>query len=192
MADARDSTVVVGYDGGQQAGDALALGELLCDALEAKLVLSCVFPFDPRISTPGSEEERALERQRCEELLRDAPLTRFADRNVERVALPASSAAHGLHELVAARKADVLVLGSVHRGPLQRVVPGSVATRLLHGTPCPVAVAPRGYAAGEPKLGTVGLAFDGMEEAGVTAREAGRIALAADAALPRSCAARPG
>jgi hypothetical protein len=93
---------------------------------------------------------------------------------------------------VATLKADVLVLGSVHRGPLQRVVPGSVATRLLHGTPCPVAVAPRGYAAGEPKLGTVGLAFDGMEEAGVAAREAARIAPAADAALPRSRAARPG
>jgi nucleotide-binding universal stress UspA family protein len=169
--------VVVGYDEGEQSHDALALGELLCDALGGKLVLAHVYPFDPRLRTLSYEDEREAARKAAEELLRDAPLGRFRKRNVERVAVPASSPAHGLDQLVRDRDAGLIVLGSVHRAPMQRVFPGSVALKLLHGGPCPVAVAPRGYASEPHELRTVVAAFDGNEE--------GRHAVLEAAASPR-------
>jgi nucleotide-binding universal stress UspA family protein len=175
--------VVVGYDEGEQSHDALALGELLCDALGGKLVLAHVYPFDPRLRTLSYEDEREAARKAAEELLRDAPLGRFRKRNVERVAVPASSPAHGLDQLVRDRDAGLIVLGSVHRAPMQRVFPGSVALKLLHGGPCPVAVAPRGYASEPHELRTVVAAFDGNEEGRHAVLEAGRIAAATGAQL---------
>ena len=51
-----------------------------------------------------------------------------------------------------------MVVGSTHRGRFGRVVPGSVTARLLHGTPCAVAVAPRGLR-GRPAVRRIGVAF---------------------------------
>ncbi len=42
--------------------------------------------------------------------------------------------------------ADLVVLGSTHRGPLGRIVPGTTMEHLLAGAPCAVAVAPPGFA----------------------------------------------
>jgi nucleotide-binding universal stress UspA family protein len=42
--------------------------------------------------------------------------------------------------------ADLVVLGSTHRGPLGRIVPGTTMEHLLGGAPCAVAVAPPGFA----------------------------------------------
>lgn len=41
--------------------------------------------------------------------------------------------------------ADLLVLGSSHRGAVGRVLIGSVTEQILHGAPCAVAVAPVGF-----------------------------------------------
>jgi nucleotide-binding universal stress UspA family protein len=43
----------------------------------------------------------------------------------------------------AAEEQDVLVCGSRDRGPLGRVVLGSISHALLHGAPCPLIVLPR-------------------------------------------------
>ena len=61
-------------------------------------------------------------------------------------ALRQASPARALHELAEQLDADLVVLGSAQFGAIGRVVIGSVAMRLLHGLPCPVAVAPKGYA----------------------------------------------
>ncbi|MBS1676042.1 MAG: universal stress protein [Actinobacteria bacterium] len=44
------------------------------------------------------------------------------------------------------QEADVVVLGSTHRGPLGRIVPGTTMEHVLGGAPCSVAVAPPGFA----------------------------------------------
>jgi nucleotide-binding universal stress UspA family protein len=76
--------------------------------------------------------------------------------------------------------AQMLVLGSCHRGPLGRTLAGSVGESLMHGAPCAVAVAPRGYGAGgQPSLLHFGVAYDGSDEA--------RIALETAVALARRC-----
>lgn len=175
--------IVVGYDEGEASRDALALAELLGEALGAGLVLAHVYPFDPRLRTLSYEAEREAARRAAEDLLCDAPLERVQDHQVQRAAVPASSPAHGLDQLARDRGAELIVLGSVHRAPVQRVFPGSVALKLLHGAPCPVAVAPRGYASEPRELRTVVAAFDGNEEGREAGLEAARIAVAADAQL---------
>ncbi len=55
------------------------------------------------------------------------------------------SASGGLLEAVEELKAEVLVLGSASDGKLGQVVIGSTADRLLHSSPIPLAISPRGY-----------------------------------------------
>jgi len=55
------------------------------------------------------------------------------------------SVSGGLVEVVEELDADVLVLGSSANGQLGQVVVGSTADRLLHSSPVPVTIAPRGY-----------------------------------------------
>jgi nucleotide-binding universal stress UspA family protein len=62
-------------------------------------------------------------------------------RTVANVSVPA-----GLHALARKLDAGLIVVGSTTRGAGGRVLTGSTAERLLHGAPCPIALAPRGYA----------------------------------------------
>ena len=76
------------------------------------------------------------------------------------------------------------MVGSTHTGRAGRVLPGSTAERLLHGSPCPVAVAPKGYTrrpGAEP--GIVGCGFDGSQSAQRALQAAEQIAAATGARL---------
>jgi nucleotide-binding universal stress UspA family protein len=99
-----------------------------------------------------------------ERIRRLAPALEGIERWEPRI-VEATSAARGLHEITAREHADLLVIGSTHDGALTRVVPGTVARRLLHGSPCPVAFAPRGFRPPAPgHAAVVGAAFDGSPE----------------------------
>ena len=65
--------------------------------------------------------------------------------DVEFRALPASSPAHGLHDLAVNDQADVIVLGSRRLGPWTTAALGGVSENVMRAAPCAVAVAPRGY-----------------------------------------------
>lgn len=84
------------------------------------------------------------------------------------------SAARALHEAAEAEVAALLVVGSTDRGAVGRVLPGSTAERLMHGSPCPIAVVPHGWQP-EGGLQTIGVAYTDSDE--------GREALAAAHAL---------
>jgi nucleotide-binding universal stress UspA family protein len=107
-----------------------------------------------------------------------------ASLQVERRAVRGSSAAAALQELAEAEHPRAFVLGSCHRGAVGRVVIGGVAERLLHGSPCPVVVAPRGLAERGPvRLGTVCVGFDGRPEAWTALQRGAQIAAAAGGRL---------
>lgn len=103
----------------------------------------------------------------------------------------------GLGDLVRAHGADLVVLGSTHRGPVGRVVPGATVERLLGDPPCAVAVAPPGFAhrtdgAGwRPLVGegddaglrVIGVGFDGSEASRAALATATELALPNGAAL---------
>ena len=57
------------------------------------------------------------------------------------------------------------MLGSSRHGTAGTVTAGGVGRALLHGAPCPIAVAPTGYASADSsRPATVGVAFDGSDE----------------------------
>lgn len=94
------------------------------------------------------------------------------------------SPARRLHEQASARHAEVVVLGSSHRGEADETAPDKVLRRLVHESPAPIAVAPRGYAdraIGLPRV--IGVAFDNSPEAHRALEFAARLATTAAAAL---------
>lgn len=68
-----------------------------------------------------------------------------ADTDVEAISISGRSVPQQLHALAAEKQARLVVVGSTSRAVTGRVLPGSTAERLLVGSRCPVALAPRGY-----------------------------------------------
>ena len=60
------------------------------------------------------------------------------------------SPARVLHELAESRSAAMLVLGAIQRAGVAHILPTGVGERLLQGAPCPIAIAPHGYAQQTP------------------------------------------
>ena len=104
--------------------------------------------------------------------------------SAECVAVDSSSAAHGLHDLAEQEQADLIVVGSCHRGRVGRVLAGSVGERLLQGAPCGVAIAPRGFPDREvARVGVVGVGYDGNPESKAALEGAVELARAAAASV---------
>jgi nucleotide-binding universal stress UspA family protein len=82
----------------------------------------------------------------------------------ELMSVRASSPGRGLHELAEREHADVLALGSSHRGFLGRVLLGDDTRAALEGAPCAVAVAPAGYTSSQHSIATIGVGYDGSAE----------------------------
>jgi nucleotide-binding universal stress UspA family protein len=101
-----------------------------------------------------------------------------------------TSPARALHRMAERERADVLVVGSAHRGAVGRVLGGDVALGSLHGSPCPVAVAPRGMADRDATpLSRIGVGFDGTPESREALALAVALAKSAHARLELLCAA---
>jgi len=72
------------------------------------------------------------------------------------------SAARGLHRAIEEDGAALAVVGATTRGAAERAALGSVAERVIHGSPCPVAVVPHGFAG--TGLHTIGVAYTDSPE----------------------------
>ena len=157
------------------------LGRLIAETTGDELALVIALPYDPLLV--GLEEyERALKEDSERLLQRARP--RLDGVRFETLVYGGDSAPRLLHDLAERESASMVVLGSTHRGPLGRLVPGSVAERLLAGAPCAVAVAPRGYASREQRpIRSVGIGFDGSPESRDALALAAGIAAAAGSRL---------
>jgi nucleotide-binding universal stress UspA family protein len=152
--------VIVGDDGHDGGADALALARALAPG--AELILATAYPFDP---APSRFMQLGYGN-----LLRDDALKALRERaeaaglpDVRTVAVADSSPARALHHLAEAEHADLVVTGTASHGAVGRMFLGDVSRDVLHGSPCPVAVAPRGFSAGTPA--TIGVAYDHTPEA---------------------------
>jgi nucleotide-binding universal stress UspA family protein len=172
-------SVIAGFDASDQSRDALALAQALTDP-DGELVVCCVFPPDPPlvepIDAPLSAESEAVRR------LEEAERQLGADARASYLARRGFSAAEGLQAAAEARGCDLIVVGSSHRGAFGRILPGSVTRQVLQAAPCAVAVAPQGlHTTPWEAPRTIGVAYDGSDQAGV--------ALHAAAAMARSSGA---
>jgi nucleotide-binding universal stress UspA family protein len=164
--------IVIGYDGSDEAKDALRLAADLRKAFGAELVVTPVDEIEPywgdlnleQLNEGRDDYFRRMFAQASEQL---------GDSDFKRV-VASGSAPAALVQVAEAEKPDVLVVGSSHRAGFAKVLPGSTGDRLLAGSPCAIAIAPKGYAdAGENGIRHIGVAYDGQDES----------ALALDAAI---------
>jgi nucleotide-binding universal stress UspA family protein len=163
--------IVAGYDGTERAKDALALAARL-RAEDGVVIAGCVYP------ATGPGRSRQLEPGLAEAALETLGGAR-SQIDAHWLSLRpvlGHSPAHGLHVLSEEAEADLVVVGSSHGGDVGRVLAGSTGERLLNGSPCPVAVAPNGFAshAGLPRV--IGVAFDGSHEAEAALHEGAGLA----------------
>lgn len=149
--------IIVGYDGGDEARDALHLAGAVARLTGAELIVAYAL-------SPALEFEASFAAQMAsvfEKAHNELPDSDFSLRELRDVSAPA-----GLADVAATEEAEAIVIGSTHRGLLGRTFPGSVGERLMSRAQCAVMVAPRGFARHEHVgVGLIGVAIDGGEEA---------------------------
>lgn len=181
--------VLVGIDSSPQRHDAVALGCVLVRALGGDLHLAHVLPSAGNARIYGADLAGALQ-EAGQEILDSARASVADGVSVHEHLLQDDSPARALHDAAAANDANVLVLGSSHRSRLGRALLGGTAERVAQGSPCAVAVAPKGY---QPpaELRHVGVAHDGGAEARAALRWAGDVTVALDGTLAVLTVAEP-
>lgn len=181
------TTIVVGVDGLQGGRDALALAQRIGDVAGGQLVAVHVHPYEPFPLRGLRTDVEALAQEEAQTLL-DGQLAE-AGVPARAIATADTSPGRGLHRIVDGLEADLIVIGSPHRGPVGRVVAGDTARAVIQGATRPVLVARR---SATPFAGrVVGVGYDGSPESRAALAWAGRFALAIGATVHVLCAAEP-
>lgn len=163
--------ILVGYDGSEQAEDALAFGKQLADTSSAELVVAGVWP----VAQMWSGLDPAIDEAEAEFAHMVGAAAKSVGAKGERVL--STSPARGLHDRAERIDADLIVVGSCAHGRWGQTLVGSVGVALLHGSPCAVAIAPHGYRdQADRDIETIVVGFDGSAEAGLALLAASRLA----------------
>lgn len=143
-------TVVVGYLAGKGGLAPLHLAVEAARTLKTSLTVATIVPRP--WTTPSPARIDAEYAQWAEQLAADSAREahRYLGEPARGLDLSYQKWAHrsvsgGLLDVIESLDADLLVLGSSANGQLGQVVVGSTADRLLHSSPVPVAISPRGY-----------------------------------------------
>ena len=170
--------IIVGHDLHSGGDDALVLGREITRATGAQLMVAGVFPTG---ALPhGFEESWVMEEERVA-----GEIQHIADEvGAEAEAFPSGSPASGLHGLAEETDADLVIVGSSRHSKLGRILAGDVGLGLLHGAPCAVAIAPRGYAEqAHEELSMIVVGFDGSHESRLALEDAVELADGSGATL---------
>jgi nucleotide-binding universal stress UspA family protein len=139
---------VVAYEATQRGREAVALGSALARLTGAELRICLILPQPTTVPSrvPGytADFETLLEQQ-GQEWLDQAQALVPAGITASTHLLWSESTSEGLIEAATRFESDRIVVGAARSGLLQRFSIGSVANGLLHASPVPVALAPRGY-----------------------------------------------
>ena len=155
-------TIVTGVDGMEGGRDALRLAAVLAAVLDAEVVAVSAFPYFHRPALSGSPVVEAQRRATREKL--ESELGELGIRARMHV-LADSSPGRALQRIAEKENAAMIVVGSTRRSLVGRVLIGDDALGAVHGSPVPVAVAPRDYAPGDGGLQLIGVGYDGGPEA---------------------------
>jgi nucleotide-binding universal stress UspA family protein len=172
-------TFIAAYDGSAASRAAVQLAVELAAAQDAEVLAAHVHPRLPPVGLRGSVFDKQIQQD-----LHDqgrAVIEGLDVPGVARRALLAGSPAQALHDLAEEEHASLVVVGATHLGHIGRLTPGSVASNLLHGAPCPVLVVPSYH---EPRpIRTVAVAYDEGIQAKAALEHAAQLARRFDARL---------
>ena len=174
-------TIIVGVDGREGGRDALALAATLQGVFASDLVAVHAFPVDYYVGRGGNGEYEKNLHDLAVKTVRDE--VELAGVTAHAVTVADRSPGRALQHAAIGHGADLIVVGSAHHGRVGRVLAGDVTAGTLHGAPCPVVVAPRGYLGQVREIGTIGVGFDGSPESRAALELAHEIARAAGARL---------
>jgi nucleotide-binding universal stress UspA family protein len=155
--------IVVGYGGDQAGHDAVVLAARIATAVEGRLTV--VFPYRPLLARDTGEQVR----ERIESEVRELLEAIEDPSEIEAIGYrwsPSSWPIRALHELARYEHAELIVLGAA-REDLGDLLQVSLMERMVHGAPCAVAVAPKGYADAKenaPALRRIGVGFSSSKE----------------------------
>jgi nucleotide-binding universal stress UspA family protein len=165
-------TILVGIDGSERADEALAFARGLCDAVGGRLVLGAVYAyrsFGGRLESGDAARALVTSRQRA------------GGRGGSARIAPGRTPAEGLLAIAEAERANVIVLGSRHRGRLGEALPGAVTRDLLQDGRFAIAVVPGAHR--PSTLEHVGVVGDATEAGRAAMLVAGLVASDSGAAL---------
>src|SRR5918994_242261 len=147
--------------------DALYLGRMLARSGDVTLSVCVVVPqtWDhPSPARVDAEYAAFLDRYAEEAIAGAREFLRDTVR-AEYTSTTAPSATEGLIATATERGAVLIALGSARHGPLGRFTLGGITNEMLHVSPVPVALAPRGYRpSSEARLRRVTCAFSGSTQ----------------------------
>jgi nucleotide-binding universal stress UspA family protein len=187
-------TLVAGFAPDGRGVASLHLASMMARSSGDDLVVCAVIPLPwPPGPARVDAEYRAHLEQTAQEALTEARARLDADVPGEALVHHARSAPAGLIEVAERRDAEVIVVGSSSEGAIGRVALGSVSGRLLHSSPIPIALAPRGFRARPgARVRRITAAFGGsggddlvIAAAGVAARVGATLRLASFAVRAR-------
>ncbi len=173
--------ILVGYDGSERGLDALALGKALASTLAAPLVVLIAYTPEQWLWAPGTAEPMDPEERASFVARAEASLEGQPDVEIRTIASP--SAAGALQAEAESARAQIIVVGSSHRGAMGRMLLGTVTQEVLDAAPCAVAVAPAGLASRKLRFAKVGVGFDDCPAAHDALAVARALARRADAEL---------
>ncbi|MDL4777135.1 universal stress protein [Actinomadura xylanilytica] len=157
MSEPKGLRLLVGYSPDDRGEDALALAALVARTAKAAVTVANVHPPAWPARGPASVDAEwvAYLREQSQAAVARAAARlaelKVPERNVTLVVHTHRGSGRGLLEVAGQAGADLIVAGSAPRGRRGRIAIGSTADQLLHGSPVPVLLAPRGYAEEAPQ-----------------------------------------
>src|SRR5687767_2070029 len=128
-------TVLIGYDGTPHGADALDLGRDLAEALGAQLMVTTVVRH-PHLGADKEKFEAAVDRHTAEVFA--AARDRLDGAEIAERPLVNGSRSEAIYALAEWEEPSLIVIGSTHRGPVNRTMLGSLGHSLMSGAPCGV------------------------------------------------------
>lgn len=171
--------ILLGVDESDRRHDAAALAATLARALDAPVLVAHVYAVDQfplvgvaalgALGPPAAAPALPGPPAAAQALVDEVATALGDDLAYETEVVASGSPARGLYELAERRDCRLIVIGTARRGPVGRLLLGSVGTRLTQGSPCAIAVAPPGYATAPtaPLPRRIGVGYDGSPEADV-------------------------
>ena len=154
--------IILGYDPEHGGEDVLRLGRVLSEVLASRprVVTAVAWP-QYLVGLVDIDREMAAEMgERFDRIKAE-----MNDLEVTTEAIASRTPALALQEVADRDRAQMIVVGSCHRGPVGRTLAGSVGESLLHGASCSVAIAPHGYGErDQDRVQRIAVAFDGSSE----------------------------
>ncbi|WP_158607620.1 universal stress protein [Flexivirga caeni] len=188
-------TTIVAYRSGSGGREALRLGALWARSASSKLLVVSAFAADDEGVPTIDIHYRDILREQLSEAMADAKSRAPEGVDVEFRIQDGHSIPSALTQLGEQESADLIVVGNSAHGMLGRVSLGSVANHLVHSSPVPIALAPRGFRTSRnDRVTRVVAAFGGqasksglvLAAAGICAQTGAELQLAAFVVQPRS------